>query len=262
MSDALYIAATGMQAQQVQVDAISNNIANLNTNGFKKSRVSFEPLMPQVMQQAGAAAQSFEQQAPSYKGMGAAVASLAADFTPGELKQTQRELDVAINGAGFFEVQLPDGTVAYTREGALRIDQQGTLALSSGLPLSAQISIPTDAESVVINADGRVQIKHPGSDELSDAGYLELARFVNERGLKPMSDGVYLATEESGDALIGRPGENGVGALAQGYVESSNVQMVEELTSLMVAQRAYEASSKVLAAADEMQSIVNNLRRG
>lgn len=260
MSDALYISASGMQAQQTQVDSIANNLANLNTTGFKKARVTFEPLMPQALPVASAADAAVPQ-AMSYKGMGAAVSSLSADFSPGELKQTQRELDVAINGAGFFELQLPDGSLAYTRQGALRVDPHGYLASGAGVPLSALISIPGDAESVVIGADGRVQVKLPGSDELSDVGYVELARFVNDRGLKPMGDNVFLPTEDSGDALTGRPGENGVGTLAQGYLESSNVQLVEELTSLMVAQRAYEASSKVLSAADEMQSIVNNLRR-
>ena len=260
MSDALFISATGMQAQQTQVDTIANNLANLNTTGFKKARVAFEPLMPQAMSVASAA-EGAGVSSTSYKGMGAAISSLSADFAPGELKQTQRELDVAINGAGFIELQLPDGSLAYSRQGALRIDKQGYLANGAGVPLSAMISIPGDAESVVIDTDGRVQVKHPGSDELSDVGYVELARFVNDRGLKPMGDNVYLPTEESGDALTARPGENGVGTLAQGYLESSNVQLVEELTSLMVAQRAYEANSKVLSAADEMQSIVNNLRR-
>jgi flagellar basal-body rod protein FlgG len=255
MSDALFISATGMHAQQMQVDTIANNLANLNTTGFKKSRVSFEPLMPEAMQLENAA------RATSYKGMGAAVSSLAPDFSPGEMKQTQRDLDVAINGVGFFEVQLPDGSRAYSRQGALRVDPQGYLATSTGLPLSASISIPSEAQSVIVNADGRVQVKYSTSDELTDVGTIELAQFVNDRGLKPMGENVYLATEESGDALIGRPGENGVGTLAQGYLESSNVQLVEELTSLMVAQRAYEANSKVLSAADEMLSLVNNLRR-
>jgi flagellar basal-body rod protein FlgG len=260
MSDALFISATGMQAQQTQVDSIANNLANLNTTGFKKARVTFEPLMPQAMPLASSAEGAAEQ-TMAYKGMGAAISSLSADFSPGEMKQTLRELDIAINGAGFFELQLPDGTLAYSRQGALRIDKQGYLANGAGVPLSAMINIPSDAAAVVIDSDGRVQVKHTGSDELTDVGYLELAKFVNERGLKPMGDNIFLPTQDSGDALTSRAGENGVGTLAQGYLESSNVQMVEELTSLMVAQRAYEANSKVLSAADEMQSIVNNLRR-
>jgi len=258
MSDALFISATGMHAQQTQVDTIANNLANLNTTAFRKSRVAFEPLMPVAMQ--GGNALGLEG-ADSYKGMGATVSAVIPDFSAGELKQTQRDLDLAIDGRGFFEVQLPDGSLAYSRQGALRVDRDGTLVTASGLPLSARISVPGDAQSLVIEADGRVRAKFEGSDDLSEVGFLEIAQFVSERNLKPMGDSLYLATPESGDASYGRPGENGAGKLAQGYLESSNVQMVEEMTSLMVAQRAYEANSKVLMAADEMLGIVNNLRR-
>lgn len=258
MNDALYIAATGMHAQQTQVDTIANNLANLNTVGFKKSRVAFEPLMPQTLLSATGAA---DEARTSYRGMGTSIGAVIPDFATGEMKQTQRDLDIAIRGQGFLEVQLPDGTHAYTRHGALSIDSEGYLVTASGRPLSAMISIPTDAESLVIGADGRVQVKYASSDDLTDLGYLELAQFTNERGLKPMGDNLYVANTESGEPRYTRAGESGAGTLAQGYLESSNVQMVEELTGLMVAQRAYEANSKVLQAADELASIVNNLRR-
>lgn len=257
MTDALFIAATGMHAQQTQVDTIANNLANLNTVGFKKSRVSFEPLMPQPVQTSSAV----EGGAVMYQGMGTAVGGVIPDFTAGEMKATQRDLDIAINGQGFLEVELPDGSHAYTRRGALSVNSEGFLVTASGLPLSARINLPQDAQSLVINADGRVQMKAQNGDELTDVGVIELARFVNERGLKPMGEGVYVATEDSGDPTYERAGENGTGALSQGYLEGSNVQMVEELTTLMVAQRAYEANSKVLQAADELASLVNNLRR-
>jgi flagellar basal-body rod protein FlgG len=250
MSDALFISATGMHAQQMQVDTIANNLANLNTSAFRKSRVAFEPLMPVPVEGPD-----------SYKGMGATVSAVIPDFSAGELKQTQRDLDVAIDGRGFFEVQLPDGSFAYSRQGALRVDRDGALVTAAGLPLSARINIPADAQSIVINADGRVQARLEGSDDLSDIGFLELAQFVSERSLKPLGENLYAATPDSGDASYSRPGENGAGKVAQGYLESSNVQMVEEMTSLMVAQRAYEANAKVLMAADEMLGLVNNLRR-
>jgi flagellar basal-body rod protein FlgG len=257
MSDALFIAATGMHAQQTQVDTIANNLANLNTVGFKKSRVSFEPLMPQPLP----ALTALEGGATAYQGMGAAVGAVVPDFVAGEMKPTQRDLDVAINGLGFLEVELPDGTHAYTRRGALSVNREGFLVTANGLPLSAMINLPADAQSVIINADGRVQMKAQNNDELTDLGTLELARFVNDRGLRPMGEGLYVATDESGEAAYERAGENGAGTFAQGYLEASNVQMVEELTNLMVAQRAYEANSKVLQAADELASLVNNLRR-
>lgn len=260
MSDALYIAATGMHAQQTQVDTIANNLANLNTVGFKKSRVSFEPLMPQPLATAHHEPLAGSM-AATYKGMGASVGSIIPDFMEGEMKPTQRDLDIAIRGRGFLEVELPDGTRAYTRHGALSVNKDGFLVTAGGLPLSALISVPSDAQSLVVNADGRVQVKSQNSDELTDIGVIELSHFMNEPGLKPMGNGLYSATDDSGEPIAERSGENGTGTLAQGYLESSNVHMVEELTNLMVAQRAYEANSKVLQAADELAGLVNNLRR-
>lgn len=257
MSEALFIAATGMHAQQTQVDTIANNLANMGTIGFKKSRVAFEPLMPQV----GSGGTPNGAEPASYKGMGVAVPSITADFAAGEMKQTLRELDIAIKGKGFFEVELPDGSRAYSRHGALNVNESGMLVTGAGHPLSVAVHIPTDAQSIVIGADGRVRIKQQDVEEMIDVGSIELSQFVNEAGLKPMGDNLYAATEASGDALGTAAGENGAGTIVQGYLEASNVQMVEELTNLMIAQRAYEANSKVLQAADELLGIVNNLRR-
>jgi flagellar basal-body rod protein FlgG len=261
MNEALFISATGMHAQQTQVDTIANNLANMGTMGFKKSRVAFEPLMPQVFGPIGQAALQAQAQLASYKGVGVAVPALMPDFSPGDMKQTQRELDVAIQGRGFFEVELPDGTRGYSRHGALTVNQDGMLVTGAGLPLTGAIHVPADAESIVIGADGRIRAKQRDLDEMIDVGFLELAQFVNETALQPAGDNVYYATEGSGAPLLSPPGENGAGTIAQGYLESANVEMVEEITALMVAQRAYEANSKVLQAADELLGIVNNLRR-
>lgn len=259
MNEALFIAATGMHAQQTQVDTIANNLANMGTIGFKKSRVAFEPLMPQSLAPAGVTGEAST--SSSFKGMGVAVPSITADFAAGEMKQTQRELDIAIRGKGFFEVEMPDGSRAYSRHGALNVNDSGMLVTSAGLPLTAAIQLPSDAESIVIGNDGRVRAKQTGVEEMIDVGTVELAQFVNEAGLKPIGDNLYVATDASGDALQTLAGENGAGTIVQGYLEASNVEMVEELTTLMVAQRAYEANSKVLQAADELLGIVNNLRR-
>lgn len=263
MNEALYISATGMHAQQTQVDTIANNLANIGTVGFKKSRVAFEPLLPHVIPHAtlDAGGEGGMSLPTSYQGTGVAMPLLTPDFSAGEMKQTQRELDIAIKGSGFFEVELPDGTRGYSRHGALTVNQDGMLVTAAGLPLSAAVQIPADMESIVISEDGRIRAKQQGVEELTDIGFLELAQFVNEAALQPAGDNLYLATEASGEASRANPGENGAGTIVQGYLEASNVQMVEELTNLMVAQRAYEANSKVLQAADELLSIVNNLRR-
>lgn len=255
MNEALYISAAGMQAQQAQVDTIANNLANIATVGFKKSRVSFEPLLA-IPEPARAGAV-----ASSYRGTGVAMPTVTADFTAGEMKQTQRDLDIAIKGRGFLEVELPDGTRGYTRHGALSVNQDGLLVTASGAVLSGSIHIPSEIQSVLIGPDGRVQGKQAGSEEMIDIGFVELAQFGNEAALQPIGSNLYMPTDASGDAQLGAAGENGAGTIAQGYLESSNVQMVEELTSLMIAQRAYEANSKVLQAADELQNIINNLRR-
>jgi len=265
MFEALAIGATGMQAQQLSVETIANNLANVNTVGFKKGRVGFADLM--VRDAAAAAAPTAEGAragalAPAARlGAGVAVASLAKVFDMGELKKTDSAFDVAIEGEGFLEVQLPDGSQAFTRGGTLKVNKDGLLANAAGHPLKPAIAIPDKAEALVIGRDGRVQVRLQGQAQLVELGQLDLVRFSGAGLLNAMGDNLYRASAASGDPIALRPGEDGAGTLAQGYLESSNVKMVDEIVNLMLAQRAYEASVKVVQAADEMLGLVNNLRK-
>jgi flagellar basal-body rod protein FlgG len=259
MIDSLYIGATGMQAQQMNVDLISNNIANLNTAGFKKNRIVFEDLLYRDVVKTGGVPGS-----PALvhrMGVGAGVASAGKVFVGGELKKTESPLDLAVRGSGFFEVTMPDGAFGYTRSGSLQINRDGFLATADGNPLRPSIAIPSDATNVVVETTGRVLATVPGETNPIEVGQIDLVNFLNPGGLSPVGDNLYLPTEKSGEALPGRPGENGLGTIIQGFLESSNVKLIDEMISLIVAQRAYEANSKVVQASDEMLSINNNLRR-
>lgn len=259
MIESLNIGASGMHAQQLHIDVIANNLANSNTMGYKKSRVEFEDLMYREMVRGGNLINSPTIDKPV--GVGAAIASTGKIFTTGDAKKTERSLDLAIQGDGFFEVMLPDNSYAYTRSGALQIDQDGYLTNTDGYQLSGLIQVPNDAEELLIEPDGRVLAQVSGDSELVELGSLELAKFVSAAGLTPLGDNLYIPSDKSGDALYSIPGEDGTGTLNQGFLEASNVNMVEELTNLILAQRAYEINSKVVQAADELMSIVNNLRR-
>jgi len=258
MFDALYIGATGMQAQQTQVDAIANNLTNANTPAYKKSRVSFTELVVRAAQPAAGAAPLA---AVPGTGAGVALASTVKVFEPGELKKTESAMDIAIQGDGFLELAMTDGTRAYTRGGSLKVNAEGQLATLAGVPLKPGITIPEGASAVVIAASGRVQVQLKGQTTPVEAGQLEMVRFTNAQGLLAQGGNVYRATEASGEPIGGKPGEDGMGTVAQGFLEGSNVKMVEEMVNLMVAQRAYEASVKVVQAADEMLGMVNGLRR-
>ena len=253
MNDSLYIAATGLQAQQLNIDAIANNLANVSTTGFKKGRVNFQEMM-----QAGSG-DGVARGAPL--GLGIGVANFAKDFTAGALTQTGVPMDVAVNGAGFFEVALADGSRAYTRGGTLQVTKDNYLATANGNVLRPSIHVPANATALQIGADGKVLVQSAIGGALTEIGQLELANFANPAGLAAISGGVYTPTEASGEALLGRPGTQGLGAIAQGALEGSNVTLVDEMVTLMVAQRAYEMSSKVIQAADELMSLTNNLRR-
>jgi flagellar basal-body rod protein FlgG len=255
MLDSLYIAATGMNAQQMTVDTISNNLANLNTTAFKKGRVNFEDLMYREL--AGGLLGS----SVNRSGVGVGITGAGKIFSAGELKKTDQQFDLAIRGNGFFEVVLPDGNHAYTRAGSLQVDKEGFLATPEGYLLNPSIQIPADATSVTIDAGGRVLAKVPGETDPIEVGTITLADFINPAGLKPQGENMYVPTDKSGDAIIGKPGEQNLGSIAQGFLESSNVKLVEEFVNLIVAQRAYEISSKTVQASDEMLGIVNNLRR-
>jgi flagellar basal-body rod protein FlgG len=263
MQDALQIAATGMQAQQLHVDTIANNLANVATTGFKRAKVSFHDLVTRVAD-ASIASTALAGTAPApmgQAGVGVSVASVSRQFDGGELRKTDSMYDLAIAGEGFVEVSMPDGTRAFTRGGVLRVNGDGLLATGSGQPLAGAIALPDNMETLLIDSEGRVQAKVRGQSHPVDLGTLSLARFMAPGALAVGGDGLYRATEQSGDAIGGRAGEDGLGVFRQGHLEGSNVKMVDEMVGLMVAQRAYEASVNVARAADEMLGMVNNLRK-
>jgi flagellar basal-body rod protein FlgG len=261
MIDSLYIAASGMNAQQTSVDTIANNLANVNTPGFKKARVSFQDMMYREVARSalpGAASDG----GTSRMGSGVSVAGIARAFEAGELKRTDSPFDLAIRGDGFVEVTTVDGSSAYTRGGTLQVNREGLLANAQGLPLKAAIRVPDDAQALSIGSDGRVLARVGTQTAAMEIGRIDLARFGNAAALVPMGDNLFRPSEGSGDARSVRPGEEGAGTLAQGYLEGSNVKLIEEMVELMVAQRAYEVSTKVIQASDEMMAMTNNLRRG
>lgn len=261
MFDALQIAATGMNAQQRNVDTIANNIANANTMGYKRSRVSFADLVTRQSLPAAAGGLG-EQDNPSVqRGTGVAVAAVGKLFDGGELKKTESSFDVTIAGDGFFEVLQGDGTSAYTRGGTLKVNADGQLAMVSGHALKPGLSIPHDIQDLIIGTDGKVSVRTARQSSPVEVGQLDLVRFVGPSALEPIGDNLYRATDASGEAVAGRAEVDGMGTLRQGYLETSNVKMVEEMVNLMVAQRAYEASVKVAQASDEMLGMVNSLRR-
>jgi flagellar basal-body rod protein FlgG len=259
MTDALYVGATGMRAHQMQVDTIANNVANVNTVGFRRETVSFSSVMAAL--QSGATdplAASLRENLQS-RGAGA-IASLQLSTNGGELRQTGAPLDVAIDGGGFLEVTLPDGTPAFTRAGALSLDADGVLS-GAGLPLAARIAVPAEANGLRITPHGRVLANLPNQADV-ELGHIELAAFANPAGLESIGENLYRATAASGELRTATPGENGTGLLRQGHLESSNVQLVDELVALMLAQRGFEMNSKIVQAADQMLGIANSLYRG
>jgi flagellar basal-body rod protein FlgG len=258
MLDSLYIAATGMQAQQLNVDTISNNLANVNTAGFKRSRVAFEDVL---YRELGRDSALLGAPAAARFGAGVAVADTTRVFDDGELKKSEGPLDLAIRGQGFFEVRRADGTLAYTRSGALQVTRERLLATADGHVLTPELQVPEEATSVAVDAGGRVSARVPGENSPVEIGRLELARFVNPAALTALGGNLFAASERSGDALYGRPGEEGFGTLTQGFLESSNVKLVEELIGLVLAQRAFEVNARAVQASDELLGLVNNLRR-
>jgi flagellar basal-body rod protein FlgG len=265
MFDALSIGATGMQAQQLSVETIANNLANVNTVGFKKGRVGFADLMVRESTNSlGISAEDLRAGALATAqrlGAGVAVSSIGKVFDMGDLKKTDSQLDLAIQGDGFLEVVLPDGSAAFTRGGTLKVNKDGLLATASGYVLKPAIAVPHKAEALTIGRDGRVQVRLQDQPDPIELGQLDLIRFNGAGLLTALGDNVYVASAGSGDPISLRPGEEGAGTLAQGHLEGSNVKMVDEMVGLMLAQRAYEASVKVVQAADEMLGLVNNLRK-
>jgi len=261
MIRALYSAASGMTAQQLNVDNIANNLANANTNGFKMRRTQFQDLLYQSYVQPGAAAGA-QTVVPSGLQIGLGTKPVANEiiFTQGVFQETDNPLDLVIQGKGFFQVLQPSGTVAYTRDGGFELDRNGNVVTSSGNPLQPQITIPSTAQTITIAADGTVSYTQVGQTATQVAGQIQLATFANPAGLNSIGSNLFLPTDASGDPTVGNPGgQEGLGSLMQGYVEGSNVSIVEEFINMIVAQRSYEASSKVVKAADEMYQQVNNL---
>lgn len=259
MIDSLYIGASGMHAQQMTIDAVANNLANVNTAGFKKNRIDFEDLLYRSVIKTGAV--------PGVDtdvhrlGAGTTIAGSGKVFTLGDMKKTDMPYDLAIRGAGFFQVELPDGVIGYTRNGAFTVGSDGMLATADGYRLTPAIEVPSDATGVLVENDGRVLAVIPGENRSIEIGQIELANFMNPGGLNPVGENVYLSTGRSGEAMTGAPAQLGFGGIAQGFLESSNVKLVEEMISLVMAQRAYELNAKVVQASDELLSISNNLRR-
>ena len=262
MIRAMFTAATGMIAQQMTIDTIANNLANVNTTGFKKSRVNFQDLLYETIRPPGGLTAAGNVVPEGIQiGHGVRPSSVAKLFTPGSLIQTGQEFDLAIEGKGFFQVLLPDGTIAYTRDGSFRRSQDGTILTVDGNPLDPGITLPIDAENVTVSPTGVVSVKVPGSETLSQVGNIQLVRFPNPSGLDAgLGRNLLLETDASGAPITGDPGTDGIGFIAQGFLENSNVQTVEEIIGMIIAQRAYEASSRVIQTADQMLQLANNIR--
>ncbi|MBB5517317.1 flagellar basal-body rod protein FlgG [Amphiplicatus metriothermophilus] len=259
---ALSIAATGMDAQQTRVEVISNNLANMNTTAYAPRRAEFADLHYQIVRAAGAPSSSNGDLAPEgvHVGLGVRTASITVDMRQGALKSTGGDLDLAIEGKGFFEIRLPSGEAAYTRDGAFKRTGEGLVVNSEGFPLAGDITIPEDARSVVINAEGEVYVHFEDQPEAQLIATINLVSFANPNGLEPIGGNLYRETAASGPPVVGEAGEDGLGRLRQGYLEESGVDVVAQIAELIEAQRGYELNSKVIAAADQMLGATTQLR--
>jgi len=262
MIRALYTAASGMNAQQANIDNVAHNLANVNTAGFKKAHLQFEDLVYQQVKAPGApSSSSGEAPVGLEMGLGTRVVATSRDFSSGNLRATNTPLDLAIQGDGFFQISLPNGTTAYSRAGSFHRDAQGLVVTAEGYPLEPQITIPANATSVTISKDGIVSAAVAGQNASQQLGTIELATFQNAAGLNPLGSNLFSVSSASGEPLTGVPGTDSRGTLAQGMIEDSNVSVVEEMVNMILGQRAYEANSRVIKAADEMLSQVNTLVR-
>jgi flagellar basal-body rod protein FlgG len=262
MIRSLWTAASGMQAQSANIDVIANNLSNVNTAGFKRSRAEFQDLLYQTLRPPGVTSGG-GMQVPTGIQIGHGTRTVATQklFIQGDFQQTQNDLDMAIEGQGFFQIIQPNGEIAYTRAGNFKIDSEGRIVTPDGFLIDPEITIPTDAIAISIATDGTVSILQAGQTSPGDIGNIELARFINPAGLENIGRNLYLRTNASGEPLTGTPGEEGFGTLAQGYLEMSNVSVVDEMVNMITAQRAYEINSKAIQAADDMLQTANNLKR-
>ena len=262
MIRSLFTAATGMTAQQLNLDVVANNLANVNTTGFKRSRVDFQDLLYQTLRSAGATqAQGVQVPTGIQVGLGTRAAAIQKIFSQGDFQQTGNPLDIVIEGDGFFQVLTPNGETAYTRDGSFKMDSQGRLVDSDGYPMQPEITIPAEATNISVGADGTVTVNLPGQTTPSEVGQIQLVKFLNPAGLSSQGRNLFAPSAASGDPVTGTPGANGFGTTAPGFIELSNVKVVEEMVNMIVAQRAYEINSKSIQTADEMLSIANNMRR-
>jgi flagellar basal-body rod protein FlgG len=251
-----------MQAQQINIDTIANNIANVNTTGFKQGRAEFQDLLYQNIRSAGTASSSSTTYPVGLQlGMGTRPVATARIFSQGDFQQTGNPLDLVIQGQGFFQVRLPNGETAYTRDGTFHLNAQGSLVTADGNVLEPQLTIPPAAQNIVIGADGTVSVTLAGQNAAQQVGTIQLATFQNSGGLNPAGGNLFMATTASGDAITGTPGQTGLGTINQGFLEQSNVDIVKEMVNMIVAQRAYEVNSKAIKVADDMLSQINNLSR-
>lgn len=262
MIRSLWTSATGMQAQELNIDVIANNLANVNTSGFKKSRAEFQDLLYESMRPAGAAS-SADTTIPTgvQLGHGTRPSAVQKLFGQGDFENTENQLDWAIEGDGFFQIELPNGDTSYSRCGEFKLDADGRIVNADGFLLVPQMTIPTDTVSITVGMDGTVSVIQADDPVPSEIGTLQLARFVNPAGLRSLGKNLFVPTEASGDEIVGTPGENGFGTIAQGFLEMSNVSVVDEMVSMITAQRAYETNSKVIQTSDDMLQMANNLKR-
>ncbi|MCH8134474.1 MAG: flagellar basal-body rod protein FlgG [Proteobacteria bacterium] len=261
MTQALWIAKTGIDAQQTKMAVIANNLANASTTGYKRSRAVFEDLLYQNQRQPGA--QSSQDTLYSTGLMlGTGVRTVATEklYSQGALAQTENPMDIAIEGKGFLQVLMPDGSLAYTRDGTMQVDGQGQLVTANGYAIQPSINIPLDAQSITIATDGTISVSLPGTSTTTQVGNIQLADFINPAGLQPIGSNLLVETTSSGAPQVGTPGLTGLGTLLQGFIEGSNVNVVEELVSMIETQRAYEMNSRAISTADQMlQYVTNNL---
>ena len=260
MINSLWIAKTGMTAQQTQLDVISHNLSNVSTTGFKRNNAVFEDLIYQNLRQVGAQT-SEENQLPTglHLGLGVRTVATSRNFTQGSLQQSSNSLGVAINGNGFFEVHLPDGTIGYTRDGPFQLAAQGRLVTSGGLPVANGITVPQGATSISISESGVVSATLAGNPQPQQLGQLAMSSFINAAGLQPVGQNMYKESAASGAPQQGQPGTNGLGVMRQGFLETSNVNVVEELVTMIQTQRAYEMNSKAIQTSDQMLAKLSQL---
>lgn len=260
MMNSLWIAKTGMTAQQTQLDVISHNLSNVSTTGYKRNNAVFQDLIYQNLRQVGAQTTE-ENQLPTglHLGLGVNVVATSRNFTQGSLQQSGNSLDVAIDGNGFFEVQLPDGTTGYTRDGSFKLDSQGRVVTSAGLPIQPGVTVPADAKSISISESGLVSVTVAGNPAPQQVGQLSMSSFVNSAGLEPVGQNLYRESAASGAPQQAEPGTNGLGIIKQGFLENSNVNVVEELVNMIQTQRAYEMNSKAIQTSDQMLAKLSQL---